>query len=90
MTKPRIAVSVTLAALAIASSGCSSTPHQNYPPRVDLVRAGEPQITEAAMIDEKAANDFDNAVMAWGRGLDQQVGRLCSWAKRTGMKDAPC
>ena len=42
------------------------------------------------MIDEKAANDFDNAVMAWGRGLDQQVGRLCSWAKRTGMKDAPC
>lgn len=64
--------------------------HQNFPPRADLSGPVEPQITEVALTDEKAANDFDNAVLAWGRGLFAQVGRVCTWAKESGMKDAPC
>ena len=47
-------------------------------------------ITPEVLASEKAANDYDAAVEAWGQRGWNAVGRVCLWAKGLGMQDAPC
>lgn len=43
-----------------------------------------------ALASDQAANDYDNAVLAWGRRGWLQVGRVCRWAAENGMAGLDC
>jgi hypothetical protein len=63
---------------------------ENYPPSADLKVEAKPVLDPAAVNSDKALNDYDVAVEAWGTRGWQAVGRLCNWAKANGMKvDCP-
>lgn len=47
-------------------------------------------MTAEALVSEKAANDYDTAVLTWGRSLAAQVGRICRWAVGNGMQGVAC
>lgn len=85
-----IALALLASLICAASCGPKAGPHQNFPPRADLVAAPEPAVPADALVSEKAANDYDTAVLIWGRGLEAQVGRLCRWAAESGMKGIKC
>ena len=64
--------------------------YQSFPSALDLKIEPKPQATPEVLTSEKAANDYDVALEAWGqRGWDA-VGRVCQWSKSLGMSDAPC
>ena len=90
MTKRPPAALLMLALLGCAGCGHNSVAHQNFPSPADLIAKPEPLVPDAAFTDEKAANDYDNTVLMWGRGLYDQVGRLCHWAAGNGMKGVTC
>lgn len=64
--------------------------YQSYPPAADLKVEAKPVLDPSAVGSDKALNDYDVAVEAWGqRGWDA-VKRVCTWAKANGMPSAPC
>ena len=89
MRRP-IAGLLLLAVLSCAPGCASRTPVQSYPPVADLIVPAKPTLTAAALQSDKAANDYDAAVEAWGDGLALQVGRLCRWAVANGMRTIDC
>lgn len=90
MTKRPLAALLMLASLGCAGCARNSVAHQNFPSAVDLIAKPEPLVPDAAFMNDKAANDYDNAVLTWGRGLRDQVERLCAWAVGNGMKGIEC
>lgn len=85
-TRPLTLALLTLAALTFAP-GCATRPPavaQQFPSRADLTVEPEPVLTVEALASDKAANEHEAAVLAWGRRGWLTVGRLCRWAADNG------
>lgn len=67
-------------------AGCASTPVQvqNYPPSADLTPPAKPVLSADALTSDKALDDYDVAIEAWGDAQFRQIQRLCQWAKANG------
>ena len=87
-TTLRLAV---LASLSIVSACASKAPTlQRFPPAADLAVEAKPALSIEALASEKALNDHDAAVEAWGERGWLAVGRLCRWATEMGAKGLDC
>ena len=90
MTAPRTAALVLLASLWLVSSCANKVPVQNFPPRADLAVEAKPILTADALASDKALNDHEVAVEAWGTRGWLAVARLCRWAQDTGAPGLDC
>ena len=77
-----------LCALAAAVSSCASNGETRLrlPPADDLRPAAEPAYPEAALTSEAVELAWWNSVLAWGRGEQAKVKRICEWADVLGAK----
>jgi hypothetical protein len=80
-----IAVLLTLAVLSSAS-GCAApvVTLQKVPPVQDLSSPAKPVPADDVATSDKAADDYDAAIEAWGDGMKLQIDRVCRWAKDLG------
>jgi hypothetical protein len=53
------------------------------PPAADLVRPPEPVEPDPASATEKSYDEYSDAVLAWGRAMYDQLGRLGAWVETT-------
>lgn len=91
-TRSLTAVLLMSAAL-ISAQGCASKPPvvaQQFPERADLTVEAEPVMPADVADSDKAANDHEAAVLAWGKRGWLTVGRLCRWAADMGMEGLEC
>lgn len=89
---PSLTVALVLLVSLLGVSGCAERPVavQNYPSPVDLQVQPKPVLDPSALDSDKALNDYDAAIEAWGEAGWLTVGRVCTWAKAMGMREAPC
>ena len=91
-TRFPIACLLTFAVLTFAP-GCGSRLYaeaQQFPPTADLTVEPEPVLTIETLTSDKAANDHEAAVLAWGRRGWLTVGRICRWAEGMGAEGLDC
>lgn len=77
-----------LVTLSVASA-CANRPPpvvQSFPLNVDLQVEPKPVAGPDILTSEKAANDYDASLEAWGERGWATVGRICKWAKEMGAK----
>lgn len=63
---------------------------QQFPERADLTVEPEPVMPAEVTDSDKAANEHEAAVLAWGRRGWLTVGRLCRWAQDNGAEGLEC
>lgn len=61
-----------------------------FPSATDLQVEARPILDPAALSDDRALNDYEVEVEAWGARGWSQVGRLCRWAMANGMPGLGC
>lgn len=62
----------------------------SQPPLADLIVEPKPLLSEDALNSDKALNDYDAAIEAWGERATLQIGRLCRWAKANKLPHPDC
>lgn len=90
MRKPQTASLVLLGLLWLVSGCAHEVPVQRFPNSADLASEAKPVLDPGALTSDKALNDYDAAIEAWGQRGWLAVKRICLWAKDLGDKDAPC
>ena len=90
----RFPLALCLIASALALSACEPSVRPVMlgnlsPPAADLMRQPEPVEPDPAIADEAAYDRYTDAVLAWGRGLFDQVGRLAAWAATAAAPATP-
>lgn len=91
-TRTLTAALLTIAVTVFAASCANRPPNaaQQFPRSADLAVEPEPVLSVDALASDQAANDYDNAVLGWGRRGWLAVGRVCRWAADNGMEiDCP-
>ena len=90
-TMRSLTVALLTSAALLSAGGCatSSGGAQQFPLTSDLSVAPEPIPPADLLISDEAANEYDNAVQAWGREGWERVGRICRWARDAGL-DVAC
>lgn len=84
----RLIAALPLLASLWLVSGCAekAVPVQNFPPSADLLPPAKPVLSPEALTSDKALNDYDASVEAWGDAEYRQILRLCAWAVANGAK----
>lgn len=69
--------------LALAACSTNAVPPQNFsaPPAADLAIEAEPPIPLTAATSEQAYEDYNQAVLDWGRRGWAALQRICAWTK---------
>lgn len=80
-----------LASLSLVS-GCETRAPtlQRFPPAQDLAVEPKPLLSPEALTSEKALNDHEADVEAWGERGWAAVARLCRWSVQMGAKGLNC
>lgn len=86
MTPRRIPALVLLASLWLVAGCATKIPAQSFPPDADLIVQPKPKLDPAAINSDKALNDYDASVEAWGEAGWLQVARICRWARDMGAR----
>lgn len=87
-----LTVALATSAALLCAPGCATStgPAQQFPLRSDLSVKPEPSPADDVLISDEAANEYDAAVLIWGREGWAQVRRLCRWAAGAGMRGLDC
>lgn len=84
MRSPMLALLTSAALLSAPGCATSTGGAQQFPLTSDLSVEPEPLPSADVLVSEEAANEYDNAVLAWAREGWARVGRICRWAKDAG------
>lgn len=83
---------LVLPVFALTVSGCETlgSTQRAFPNASELAEERKPVLPIEALTSGKVAEDYNATLEGWGERGWARVGQLCRWAKRMGMKGAPC